>query len=436
MRHSRSARLFKVASKIIPGGVNSPVRAFGAVGGTPVVISKGKGAYIHDVDGNRYIDYVASWGPLILGHAHPRVVKAVTRAAKDGTSFGAPTEAETRLAQLIREAYPAAEKVRLVNSGTEATMTALRLARGFTGRDSIVKFAGCYHGHGDSLLAKAGSGLMTLAIPSTPGVPKAIAALTAVLPYNDADAVRRFARSNARRIAAIIVEPVAANMGIVPPAPGFLQALRQTADRIGALLVFDEVITGFRVAWGGAAELYGVRPDIVTLGKIIGGGLPVGAYGGRAEIMDHMAPVGNVYQAGTLSGNPIATAAGIATLTALKRPGAYEALERKGRALGDGLARAFEKGSVPVTLNRVGSVMTAFFSGMPVTDYDSAARSDTRAYARFFHGMLERGVYLAPSQFEAAFVSLVHTGADIDRTVAAAEAVLSGKRPRSASRAD
>jgi glutamate-1-semialdehyde 2,1-aminomutase len=429
MRHANSARIFKAATAVIPGGVNSPVRAFGAVGGTPVVIARGHGARVYDADGNEYIDYVGSWGPLILGHAHPTVVAAVTAAAKRGTSFGAPTEAEVRLAQLITAAYPAAEKVRLVSSGTEATMTALRLARAYTGRDTVLKFAGCYHGHSDCLLAKGGSGLMTLAIPSTPGVPKAFTALTAVLPYNDLAAVERFAKQRKSKIAAIIVEPIAANMGVVPPAKGFLEGLRKFCDRTGALLIFDEVITGFRVAWGGAAELYGVRPDLVTFGKIIGGGLPVGAYGGRRDIMDLMAPVGNVYQAGTLSGNPIATAAGIATLEALKRPGTYAELERKSRALEEGLREAFASTGVAVTLTRVGSLLTAFFAKGAVTDYASAGRSDSRAYARFFHGMLERGVYLAPSQFEAAFVSLAHTAKDIERTVkAAAETLSSGKQ--------
>jgi len=432
MRHTNSARIFRAAKKVIPGGVNSPVRAFGAVGGTPPIIARGHGARVYDADGNEYIDYVGSWGPLILGHAHPAVVSAVTAAAKRGTSFGAPIEAEVRLAELITGAYSAAEKVRLVNSGTEATMTALRLARAFTKRDVIVKFAGCYHGHSDCLLAKGGSGLMTLAIPSPPGVPKAFTALTAVLPYNDLAAVERFAKSRRGKIAAIIVEPVAANMGVVPPAKGFLEGLRKLCDRMRALLIFDEVITGFRVAWGGAAGLYGVRPDLVAFGKVIGGGLPVGAYGGRADIMDLMAPVGDVYQAGTLSGNPIATAAGIATIEALERRGTYAELERKGRALEEGLREAFASAGVPATLTRVGSLMTAFFAKGPVTDYASAVKSDTKAYARFFHGMLERGIYLAPSQFEAAFVSLAHTNSDIEDTIVAARETLASRRMKGA----
>jgi len=427
-----SGAMFGKAKALIPGGVNSPARAFASVGGTPPFIEKGRGSHIWDVDGNEFIDYVCSWGPLILGHAFETVVQAVARAAADGTSFGAPTAGEVRLAELIVNSIPSVEKVRLVNSGTEATMTALRLARAFTGRDLIVKFAGCYHGHGDSLLAAAGSGVMTLSIPSTPGVPEAFTALTAVLPYNDLGAMRAFTARRGDEIAAIIVEPVAANMGVVPPVEGFLEGLREAADRTGALLIFDEVITGFRIGLGGAGEALGVTPDIVTLGKIIGGGLPVGAYGGRADIMDRMAPVGDVYQAGTLSGNPIATAAGIATIEALMEDGVYRRLESNAARLAEGLRRAFGATGQPVWISRVGSLMTAFFHDGPVRNYEDAASCDTALYAKFFHGMLERGVYLAPSQFEAAFVSLAHSEEDIDRTVAAAAeaaASLASRKP-------
>ena len=415
--------IFDKAKALIPGGVNSPARGFASVGGTPPFITMGAGSHIRDLEGREFIDYVCSWGPLILGHAHPSVVEAVIEAAKRGTSFGAPTVAEVRLAELIVECCPPIDKVRLVNSGTEATMTALRLARGSTGRDVILKFAGCYHGHGDSLLASAGSGLMTLSIPSTPGVPAAVAELTAVLPYNDLAAVEEFAARRGKELAAIIVEPVAANMGVVPPLEGFLEGLRAVADETGALLIFDEVITGFRLGLGGAAEMSGVRPDLVTLGKIIGGGLPVGAYGGCADLMDMMAPVGEVYQAGTLSGNPIATAAGIATIETLMEPGFYEALEGKARLLHEGLSAAAANSAEPVFISRVGSLLTLFFNDGPVRGYKQAVASDTNAYARFFHGMLERGIYLAPSQFEAAFVSAAHTDEDIEKTVTAADEV-------------
>lgn len=423
MLRSTSGAMFDEAKALIPGGVNSPARAFASVGGVPPFITEGHGSHIRDADGNVYLDYVCSWGPLILGHTPSRVVEAVVGAAGRGTSFGAPTEMEVRLAELIVGSCPSVEKVRLVNSGTEATMTAVRLARAFTGRDVVVKFSGCYHGHGDALLAAAGSGLMTLSIPSTPGVPASVAALTAVLPYNDLEAVEEYAGRRGGEIAAIIVEPVAANMGVVPAVEGFLAGLRRIADETGALLVLDEVITGFRLGLGGAGEMYGVRGDLVTLGKIIGGGLPVGAYGGRADIMDMMAPVGQVYQAGTLSGNPLATAAGVATIEALKEPGAYEELEAKAALLADGLEKAAARSRAPVWLSRVGSLMTVFFHEGPVRNHGEARESDTDAYARFFHGMLDRGVYLAGSQFEAVFVSLAHSDEDIAKTVEAAREV-------------
>jgi glutamate-1-semialdehyde 2,1-aminomutase len=415
-----SEELWKAAQEVIPGGVNSPVRAFAGVGGSPFFVERGQGAILVDVDGRRYVDFVGSWGPLILGHAPPEVVEAVAAAAARGTTYGAPTAGEVELAERIRQAVPSMEMLRLVSSGTEAAMSAIRVARGATGRDVIVKFDGCYHGHADSLLVKAGSGGATLGIPDSRGVPADLAALTVTVPFNDAEAVGAAFRAHADRVAAVLVEPIAGNMGVVPPAAGFLAELRELCTRHGALLVFDEVITGFRVHRGGAQALYGVRPDLTCLGKIIGGGLPVGAYGGAREVMRHVAPLGGVYQAGTLSGNPLAVAAGLATLRALEAPGVYARLERSAARLEQGLRQAAAAAGVPLTVNRVGSMLTAFFTAGPVTDDASARRSDRERYARFFHAMLARSVYLAPSQFEAAFVSLAHTDADLDAAARAA----------------
>jgi len=420
----RSRQLFQEASRYFPGGVNSPVRAFRAVGGEPFFVARALGSRITDVDGRTYIDYVGSWGPMILGHAHPRVVGAIQAAAEAGTSYGAPTELETRLARLIQAAVPSLERMRFVSSGTEACMSALRVARGFTGRSAIVKFEGGYHGHADSLLVKAGSGAMTFGVPDSLGVPEAIARATLTLPFNDLDAVRAVFAARGREIAAVIVEPVAGNMGVVPPQPGFLEGLREITRADGALLLFDEVITGFRVAMGGAQQRYGITPDMTCLGKIVGGGLPVGVYGGRAEIMEQVAPLGGIYQAGTLSGNPVAMAAGIATLEALRAPGIYQTLETMGARLADGLIAAAAAAGLAAQLNRVGSMLTAFFTATPVTDYATAKTADAARYGTFFRAMLERGVSLAPSQFEAAFLSLAHTTDDVDVTVAAAREAL------------
>jgi glutamate-1-semialdehyde 2,1-aminomutase len=406
---SLSESLFESAQRLMPGGVNSPVRAFRGVGGTPFFVARAAGARIEDVDGRSYIDFLGSWGPLVLGHAHPSVVEALGEAMRRGTSYGAPTAAEVELAALIARAMPSMEMMRLVSSGTEAAMSAIRLARGATGRDLVVKFDGCYHGHADSLLVKAGSGGATFGVPDSRGVPAALAALTVALPFNDLDAVAQLMTARGSEVAVVVVEPVAGNMGVVPPAPGYLHGLRDLCTRHGALLLFDEVITGFRVAPGGAQALYGVRPDLTCLGKIIGGGLPVGAYGGRRELMEQVAPLGGVYQAGTLSGNPLAVAAGLATLRALESPESYRRLERLGAQLEAGLTAAAAAAGVPLTVNRVGSMLTSFFSGAPVVDLASAKRSDTARYAKFFHAMLARGVFLAASQFEAAFVSLAHT---------------------------
>ncbi len=421
---SESKRLLDAAARVIPGGVNSPVRAFRAVGGAPPFIARGEGARLWDVDGRSYIDLVGSWGPLILGHAAAAVVEAVTEAARRGTSYGAPTALEVEMAETVTAAYPSMEMVRLVSSGTEAAMSAIRVARGATGRDVLVKFDGCYHGHADSLLVKAGSGGATFGIPDSKGVPAALAELTLTVAFNDLDAVRDLFRRQGDRIAAVIVEPVAGNMGVVLPAPGFLEGLREVTRAHGALLIFDEVITGFRIAYGGAQALYGVRPDLTCLGKIIGGGLPVGAYGGARAIMERVAPLGGVYQAGTLSGNPLAVAAGLAALRALADRRAYPRLEALGARLEQGLREGAAKVGVPLTVNRVGSMLTAFFCAGPVRDYASARQADTARYARFFQAMLARGVYLAPSQFEAAFVSLAHSEADLDAVArAAAEAL-------------
>jgi glutamate-1-semialdehyde 2,1-aminomutase len=421
---SRSDTLFAAAQRVIPGGVNSPVRAFRGVGGRPFFVERAEGARIYDVDGGSYIDFLGSWGPLILGHAPPAVVEAVTAAARRGMSYGAPTAQEVEIAEVITQAYPSMELVRLVSSGTEAAMSAIRVARGATGRDVIVKFDGGYHGHADSLLVKAGSGGATFSVPDSRGVPTPLAALTITLPFNDLEAVGRTFRERGRGIAAVVVEPVAGNMGVVPPAPGFLRGLHATCSEAGAVLIFDEVITGFRVAYGGAQARYGVRPDLTCLGKIIGGGLPVGAYGGRRDLMEQVAPLGGVYQAGTLSGNPLAVAAGLATLRALRAPGVYERLEQHGARLEAGLEAAARAAGVALCVNRVGSMLTAFFCEGPVTDYASARRADTARYARYFHAMLGRGVFLAPSQFEAAFVSTAHSEEDIERAGrAAAEAM-------------
>jgi len=417
-----------MAQRLMPGGVNSPVRAFKAVGGEPVVISYGKGAHLWDIDGNEYIDYVASWGPLILGHAHPAVVDVLQKAAARGTSYGATTELEVELARLVCDAVPSIERVRFVNSGTEATMSALRVARAFTGRDKILKFEGCYHGHSDGLLAKAGSGIATLGLPDSAGVPASFTAETLVAPYNDRDAVEAVFAQHRGEIAAIIVEPVPANMGVVPPQPGYLQFLREITQREGALLVFDEVITGFRLSWGGAQQYYGVVPDMTCLGKVIGGGLPVGAYGGREDIMSLIAPLGPVYQAGTLSGNPMAMAAGITMLRLLSDPGVYRTLDAMGAALADGLREAARAAEAPVSVTQIGSMMTVFFADEAPTDYAGAKRADAERYARYFRSMLDAGVYLPPSQFEALFVSLAHEQSDIERTLEAARVAFAASR--------
>lgn len=421
-----SEELFARAQKVMPGGVNSPVRAFRAVGGRPVFIDRGEGAYLFDVDGRRYLDFVGSWGPLLLGHAHPEVVRNIQEAAAKGTSFGAPTRLETEMAELILEAFPGMDMVRMVNSGTEATMSALRLARGFTGRSKIVKFIGNYHGHADSFLIRAGSGAVTLGVPDSPGVPPTVAGDTLTVPYNDLQAVEEVFARFGRDIAAVIVEPVAANMGVVPPTPGFLEGLRDVTRRNGALLIFDEVITGFRLAWGGAQTVYGIEPDLTCLGKIVGGGLPVGAYGGRREVMEKVAPSGPVYQAGTLAGNPLAMTAGLTMLRLLRddKDEIYPYVDSLAARLADGIERAAAKTGIPHQVNRVGSLVCLFFTGQPVRDYDSALTADLGLFARWFQAMLRRGMYLAPSQFEALFVSAAHAEDDIARATAAAEEAL------------
>jgi len=417
---NRSRDLFLRARTLIPGGVNSPVRAFTAVGGTPPFIARGEGSRIWDEDGREFLDYVGSWGPLILGHAPREVLAALHETMQRGTSFGAPTALEVDLAEELVKAMPSLEKVRMVNSGTEATLSAIRLARGATRRDRIVKAVGCYHGHVDSLLVAAGSGVASLAIPGTPGIPSVLAALTLLVPFNDVAALEKVFRDQPEDIAALILEPVAGNMGVVPPAPGYLEAARRMTREAGALLILDEVMTGFRVAYGGAQALYGIEPDLTTLGKIIGGGLPVGAYGGRADLMDQMAPEGKIYQAGTLSGNPLAMAAGLTTLRSLQRLNPYPRLESLGRRLAEGLRETAERFGESLTVNRVGSMLTPFFAPGKVTDFASASLSDTQRYAAFFHGMLSRGIYLPPAQFEALFLSTSHTEQEVDRTLEAA----------------
>lgn len=416
--------LFVEALKYIPGGVNSPVRAFKAVDSTPIFISRAAGSKVYDADGRCYIDYVASWGPMILGHAHPEVVEAVRSAAGRGTSYGAPTEAEIEMARMIVEAFPAMDRVRMVSSGTEAAMSAIRLARGYTGRDRIVKFEGCYHGHADSLLVKAGSGVATLGIPGSPGIPARLAELTITLPFNDIDAVRAALERFGPQIACVIVEPVAGNMGVVPPRKGYLEEIRKLTREQGILLIFDEVITGFRLAYGGYQTLTGIEPDITCLGKIIGGGLPVGAFGGRKAVMEALAPLGPVYQAGTLSGNPLAMAAGIATLKILRDGNYYEMLDPLTFGLCEGLKKLFAKKGLPSSLNREGSMFTFFFTGEEVFDFASALKSDTRLYAAYFREMLRLGVSIAPSQFEASFVSIAHTDDDMEKTLEACSRAL------------
>ena len=425
MKNSNSLEAWQKSQQYIPGGVNSPVRNFRAVGGNPLFIQGGNGSKISDIDGNEYIDYVASWGPLILGHAHPRVLDAISSTMKNGTSFGAPTALETELAELIVNAVPSIEVVRMVNSGTEATMSAIRVARGYTGRDKVIKIAGCYHGHVDALLAKAGSGVATFGLPDCKGIPSDFTKHTLVVPFNDADAVRRTIEANSDEVACLIIEPIAGNMGVIPPHDGYLAELREITSEHGILLIFDEVITGFRVAYGGAQSRYGVIPDMTCLGKVIGGGMPVGAYGGRKDIMQSVAPLGDVYQAGTLSGNPLAMSAGIATLKTLAEPNVYELLENRAQALAEGLKSATDRHGIDAYHNRVGSMLMFYFTNKAVSDYETAQTSNINRFGQYFWGLLERGVYIAPSQFEAGFVSLSHSQSDVDLTVRTADEVLS-----------
>ena len=417
MNKENSSTFYSRAKEVMPGGVNSPVRAFNAVGGEPLFIKSGKGSQVTDVDGNIFIDYVASWGPLIFGHAHPRVVEAIIRQAELGTSYGASTELEIELAEKVVSAIPSVEVVRMVNSGTEAVMSALRLARGITGRDKIVKFEGCYHGHGDSLLVKAGSGLVSLGIPECPGIVSSLAEKTLNLSYNDVEGVRDLFQREGKDIAALIVEPIAGNMGVIPPSPGFLQALRDETKKAGALLIFDEVISGLRVSLGGAQKLFGITPDITCMGKIIGGGLPVGAYGGSKEVMDHISPVGSIYQAGTLSGNPLAMAAGNVVLDLLSEPRVYELLEEKSKKLCDGFEKNTQELGISAQFTRVGSMFSMFFTDQQITNFESVKTCDTNFFKSYFNALLEEGIYIAPSQFEAGFMSAIHSDKEIDQTI-------------------
>ena len=417
MNKENSSTFYSRAKEVMPGGVNSPVRAFNAVGGEPLFIKSGKGSQIIDVDGNKFIDYVASWGPLIFGHAHPRVVEAIIRQAELGTSYGASTELEIELAEKVISAIPSVEVVRMVNSGTEAVMSALRLARGITGRDKIVKFEGCYHGHGDSLLVKAGSGLVSLGIPECPGIVSSLAEKTLNLSYNDVEGVRDLFQREGKNIAALIVEPIAGNMGVIPPIPGFLQTLREETKKAGALLIFDEVISGLRVSLGGAQKLFGITPDITCMGKIIGGGLPVGAYGGSKEVMDHISPVGSIYQAGTLSGNPLAMAAGNVVLDLLSEPRVYELLEEKSKKLCDGFEKNTQELGISAQFTRVGSMFSMFFTDQQITNFESVKTCDTNFFKSYFNALLEEGIYIAPSQFEAGFMSAIHSDKEIDQTI-------------------
>jgi glutamate-1-semialdehyde 2,1-aminomutase len=428
MNFTTSQQLFQQALEVIPGGVNSPVRACQSVGADPLFIDRADGCHIFDADGNRFIDYIGSWGPMILGHRHPAVIEAVTKVLARGTSFGAPIDLEIKLAQLVIDAVQSVDIVRMVNSGTEATMSAIRLARGATGRDMVIKFDGCYHGHADTLLVAAGSGVATLGIPGSPGVPASVAEHTLSLPYNDIDCIQNLMGDQGDSVACIIVEPVAGNMGLVPPVAGFLQTLRELTEKHGALLVFDEVMTGFRVAFGGAQALYGVSPDLTCFGKIIGGGLPVGAYGGRRDVMKNIAPQGSVYQAGTLSGNPIAMAAGIATLEQIRKDGFYQSVQERSERLSKGFAAAADQAGIPAKVGHVGSMLGIFFSEQDVNNFDDAKGCDLDMFAKFYAGMRENGIYIAPSQFEALFVSAAHTVEDIDETIRAAEVVLKDLR--------